>query len=110
LKEYTEQGVSFTVSQIEVDNVEATAERRGEIIAALEKERAAKGRLFAALLVTDVTVLDSLLYVAGEKLFTGHIKFPAPAPAVYEMNGVVSRNKQLIPILSELVEEYLASS
>ena len=110
MKEYTEQGSSFTVSQVEIDNAGVMAGSREEISAALEKERTAKGYLFAALLVTDVTVLDSLLFVAGNKSFTELINYPAAAPDVFELKGVVSRKKQLIPILSELVEKWAAEN
>jgi manganese-dependent inorganic pyrophosphatase len=105
MKEYTEQGVSFTVSQIETDSPGALVKRREEIENALEAIRASKDRLFSALLVTDVTVLDSLLFVAGKKSFTSHINFPATGQGIYMLKEVVSRKKQLLPLLSELVEK-----
>ncbi|GHV69875.1 manganese-dependent inorganic pyrophosphatase [Spirochaetia bacterium] len=105
MKEYAELGVSYSVSQIETDNPGALAARRKEIESVLEQERAAKDRLFSALLVTDVTVLDSLLFVAGKKEFTGNINFPATERGIYVLKDVVSRKKQLIPLLAELVEK-----
>ena len=106
MKEYTEECVSFSVSQIEIENIGAIIERQAEVAASLENIRAAKNHLFTALFVTDVTVLDSLLFVAGEKSFTNLITFPVIAKAVYELKGVVSRKKQLIPLLSELAEKW----
>jgi manganese-dependent inorganic pyrophosphatase len=105
MKEYAERGFSFTVSQIETDNPEALVERRTEIAAALEKMRTAKDHLFSALLVTDVTVLDSLLFVTGKKSFTSHINFPVTGQGIYVLKEVVSRKKQLMPLLAELVEK-----
>ena len=105
MKEYTEQGFTFTVSQIETDNPEALVERRTEIGAVLEQNRTAKDHLFSALLVTDVTALDSLLFVAGKKSFTSHMNFPVSAQGIYVLKEVVSRKKQLIPLLAELVEK-----
>jgi manganese-dependent inorganic pyrophosphatase len=105
MKEYAEGGCSFTVSQIETDNPEALVERRAEIAAALEKVRTAKDHLFSALLVTDVTVLDSLLFVTGKKSFTSLINFPVTGQGIYVLKEVVSRKKQLIPLLAELVEK-----
>jgi manganese-dependent inorganic pyrophosphatase len=84
-------------------------ERRGEIIAALEKSRDTKNFLFATLLATDVTALDSHLFMAAEKSFTGLINFPAAAEGIYELKGIVSRKKQLMPLLAELVEKYTGS-
>ncbi|MDR0585397.1 MAG: putative manganese-dependent inorganic diphosphatase [Treponema sp.] len=105
MKEYAERGLTFTVSQIETDNPKALMERRAEIAAALEKERAARDHLFSALLVTDVTVLDSLLFVSGKKSFTGSINFPVTGEGIYMLKEVVSRKKQLMPLLAELVDK-----
>jgi manganese-dependent inorganic pyrophosphatase len=105
MKEYAERGMTFSVSQIETDNPKALTARQTEIAAALEKARAAKDHLFSALLVTDVTVLNSLLFVAGKKSFTSHINFPVTEGGIYMLKEVVSRKKQLIPLLTELVEK-----
>lgn len=106
MKEYTERKLSFTVSQIEIGSTEAMMQRKDEIGAALEQIKAGKNHLFSALLVTDVTTLDSLLFVAGNKAFTSLINFPVIAPGVYELKGIVSRKKQLMPLMAELVIHY----
>jgi manganese-dependent inorganic pyrophosphatase len=103
MKEYDEGDVSFSVSQIETNNPEELVARKVEILSALEAVRGT-GRLFAALLVTDVTTLDSLLFVTGEKTFINSLTFPRREPEIFEMKGVVSRKKQLIPLLTELLE------
>jgi len=105
-KEYTDRGMSFTVSQIEMDNNHILLDRKDEILAALEKTRSGGNHLFAALLVTDVTMLDSLLFVVGDKTFTNLITFPVEDQGIYELKGVVSRKKQLMPLLTELVLRY----
>jgi manganese-dependent inorganic pyrophosphatase len=105
MKEYTERGMTFSVSQIETDNPDALVERRAEIAAALEKARTVKDHLFSALMVTDVTVLDSLLFVTGKKIFISHINFPMTERGIYVLKEVVSRKKQLMPLLAELVEK-----
>ena len=107
-KEYTERGVSFTVSQIEIDNTHVLMERKDEITATLEKMRAGSEHLFTSLLVTDVTQMDSLLFVAGNKAFCDLINFPVAAQGIYELKGVVSRKKQLMPLLTELLLQYTA--
>jgi len=105
MKEYTERGVGFSVSQIETENPRVLVERQTEIAEALEKSRAAKGHLFAALLVTDVTVLDSLLFISGKKSFTNRLHLPSISEGIYELKEVVSRKKQLVPLLAELIPE-----
>jgi len=107
-KEYTERDVSFIVSQIEIDNTEVLVVRKDEVISALEQIRASGDHLFAALLVTDITMLDSLLFIAGNKSFTDLISFPVIAQGIYELKGVVSRKKQLMPLLTELILQYTA--
>ncbi|MDR0629474.1 MAG: putative manganese-dependent inorganic diphosphatase [Treponema sp.] len=105
MKEYTEKGLTFSVSQIETDNPGALVERRDEIAGALEQVRAMQDHLFSALLVTDVTVLDSLLFVTGKKAFIRRINFPMSEGGIYVLKEVVSRKKQLMPLLAELVEK-----
>lgn len=72
----------------------------------LEANRARGGRLFSALLVTDITELSSLLFIAAEKDFEQTLGLPKQEDSVYIMRDVVSRKKQLMPILSEIVERY----
>jgi len=107
MKEFSERGVSFSISQIEVSNTDALMGRKEELNAALEAQRSNKGHLFDALLVTDVTVLDSLLFVAGDKSFTNLINFPVASQGVYELKGIVSRKKQLVPLVAELISLYI---
>jgi manganese-dependent inorganic pyrophosphatase len=104
-KEYTDRETAYSVSQIETDSPKDLIERQEEINAALEKLCQDKSLLFAALLVTDVTALDSFLFVAGKKNFTSLLNFPGIEGNIYILKDVVSRKKQLIPLLSELVEK-----
>jgi manganese-dependent inorganic pyrophosphatase len=105
MKEYTERGAGFTVSQIETDDTASLAARKEEITKALESLRTAKDCLFSALLVTDVIRLDSLLFVVGNKSFTSNLNFPVTEEGVYVLKEIVSRKKQLLPLLAELVEK-----
>jgi manganese-dependent inorganic pyrophosphatase len=103
MKEYTEGPLSFIVSQIETNNPSQISERKKEILLELEKCRGK--RLFSALLVTDTTALDSLLFIAGEKQFLSVLNFPRTDGDIALLKGVVSRKKQLIPLLTELIEK-----
>jgi manganese-dependent inorganic pyrophosphatase len=105
MKEYAEPGGEFSVSQVETDRPDDLVARKGEILGELEKICQGRRYLFAALLVTDVTALDSLLFVAGKKSFVAAINFPQRDAGIYVMKDVVSRKKQLIPLLAELVEK-----
>ncbi len=104
MKAYEEKGASFSVSQVETDSPEDLVERKAEILEELATSRKSGKHLFSALLVTDVTELDSLLFVEGDKSFSSILAFPKTEDNVYLLKDVVSRKKQLIPLLSELVE------
>ncbi|MDR3166912.1 MAG: putative manganese-dependent inorganic diphosphatase [Treponema sp.] len=104
MKEYAEQGKTFSVSQIETDTPDILIIRADEFSNALDELRYRKNLFFAALLVTDVTTLDSLLFVRGEQSFISRIHFPLIKEGIYLLKEVVSRKKQLIPLISELIE------
>jgi manganese-dependent inorganic pyrophosphatase len=105
LKEYAEQGAEFTVSQVETDHTDTLIARKQEIFAALEAARGSRNRLFSALLVTDVLALDSFLFVSGKNSFTSALGFPQIEEGIYILKDVVSRKKQLIPLLAEIIEK-----
>ncbi len=104
MKEYEERGARFSVSQIETENPEDLVLRKDDILAELEAARREGGRLFSALMVTDVTELNSLLFVEGDRALLRAIRFPEYGEKVWLLGDIVSRKKQLMPLLSELVE------
>lgn len=106
MKEYTESSFSFTVSQIEVEDPHEILERKNEFISVLQARRERTGTLFSGLLVTNITNLSSLFLLSGEKNFEQSLSLPKQEDSVYIMKGVVSRKKQLMPILSEVIEQY----
>ena len=103
-KEYDEAGVRFTVSQIEEMNLTRFYERETEIAQAVEEFRTKNGLYFSALLVTDVNTQDSLMLLAAPPEFVGKIDFPAIHENLWELPGVVSRKKQLLPHLLTLLK------
>jgi manganese-dependent inorganic pyrophosphatase len=98
-KPYEEDGHRFTVAQIEELTFSHFPEKQASLLDALEVHRARTGLLFATLLVTDINTQDSLLLVRGSEEFLRTIDYPEHAPFVWELNGVVSRKKQLLPYL-----------
>lgn len=108
MKTYNEGGHSFTVSQIEVGDLHEALGRKQEFLGLLEAERASRGSLFCALLVTDVIELTSLLLLAADPRFAQCVALPRREDGVYIMRGVVSRKKQVLPVLSELIEKFRA--
>lgn len=98
-KEYEADGRRFTVSQIEELNFSHLAEKESVLIEELERHCRNRELYFAALLVTDINTQNSLLLAVGAPEFLHRINFPARGPHTWELAGVVSRKKQLLPYL-----------
>lgn len=106
MKEYRETKSVYTVSQIEVGNLKEILDRKKEFMQGLEAERKSNKAIFAALLVTDITQLSSILLIATDKNFLPFITFPKLEEDIYFLKDVVSRKKQLIPLITEQVENF----
>ncbi len=104
LKEYVTDAGRLSVSQAEADSPDAILLRKDEIFAELRALREAKGFLLTALMVTDITALTSLLFLEADKDFHQLVAYPRIEPGIYELRDVLSRKKQLMPVLFELVE------
>ncbi len=98
-KAYEEDGARFTVSQIEELSFSHFPEKQEALLDALGQHVASGGLFFAALLVTDINTQTSLLLCCGAPEFLHRIDFPARGPNMWELAGVVSRKKQLLPYL-----------
>ncbi len=103
MKDYTEGKFKYTVSQIEVDDTSEILNRKAEFLETLDTERKSGGKLFQALLVTDITKLSSIMLLSSADEFLSVVNFPEKESRIYYMKDIVSRKKQLIPLLTELV-------
>ncbi|MDR2842191.1 MAG: putative manganese-dependent inorganic diphosphatase [Spirochaetaceae bacterium] len=101
MKEYNEAGYKFTVSQIEVDSIDEILSRQKEFLEELEVERRSRDALFCAIMVTDVVKLTSIMIISGKDQFLQVMDFPRKDSGVFFLRGIVSRKKQLVPLLSE---------
>jgi len=108
MKIYEEGPHRFSVSQVEelgFDNVWTCMDQLNQT---LEDICAAEGLYFAALLVTDVNSQNSLLLIKGDRSVKEAITYPhRAADDIFELNGIVSRKKQLIPYLTSIVSQLL---
>lgn len=104
-KEYVEDGRSFSVAQIEELGYDAFWQRKPDVVEALESYRSDNNYFFSCLLVTDVVQQGSLLLVAGADVFVQQIDYPKIEPGIFELKGVVSRKKQLMPFLSHCLQK-----
>ncbi|MDP0501641.1 MAG: putative manganese-dependent inorganic diphosphatase [Verrucomicrobiota bacterium JB022] len=110
MKAYSEGEVTYSVSQIEELGFENFLKHREKIEEALEAVCKEDGYYFAALLVTDINTQNSLLLVSGNEPFIDAITYPnRDAHDIFELNGIVSRKKQLIPYLTSLLKAHLGN-
>jgi manganese-dependent inorganic pyrophosphatase len=102
-KEFTEQGTRFSISQIEETGFDLFWERKEELRSALE-DHARRQRLdFSALLVTDVVTHGSLLLLSRESDAWEEVNYPRLDRGLYALESVVSRKKQLLPLITRVI-------
>lgn len=104
-KEFTEHGVRFSISQIEEMGFDLFWERKDDLREALEEFARRQGLEFAALLVTDVVSNGSVLLLSRESQAWEEINYPRLDRGLYELKNVVSRKKQLLPLVSQVLAD-----
>jgi manganese-dependent inorganic pyrophosphatase len=105
-KIYDEEGVRFAVSQVEelgFDNFWQHAKALAKSLADLRHD---EKLAFACLLVTDINTQNSLMLVKGDSDFIRRISYAhVEQDEIFDLPGVVSRKKQLVPYLAGLLKE-----
>jgi len=108
-KIYNEDGVRFAVAQVEELGFGNFWAHAKPLSAALEGLCAAEHLVFAGLLVTDINTQNSLLLVKGDPEIIARISYPhVEQDEIFDLPGIVSRKKQLIPYLTGLLKEMQA--
>jgi manganese-dependent inorganic pyrophosphatase len=54
--------------------------------------------------VTDINTNGSLLLLSREQEYWEEINYPRLDQGLYQLDGVVSRKKQLLPLISNLLD------
>ena len=104
MKIYEEGDVRYSVSQVEELGFGNFEEHAEDLLEALETVRSGESLFFSTLLVTDIHSQNSLLVYAGEDEMLEQISYPKSERAgVFDLPGIVSRKKQLIPYLTTLL-------
>ncbi len=67
-------------------------------------EPQSRGLDFSALLITDIASNGSLLLMSREPSSWEEINYPRVDRHLYERNGIVSRKKQLLPLIARILE------
>ena len=104
IKIYTAGGLQFVIAQAEVTDLMQLDEHRDRLHAALDDLRQRRGLDFAMLMITDVVDNTSRLILANAPPILADLPYPKLADGTLRADGVVSRKKQLLPIVLGLLE------
>lgn len=108
-KPYSHGEAKFSVSQVEELGYSNFWKHSDEILKALSQYQKNNDYLFSCLLITDINSQSSLLLITGAEEFIQEISYPIiQKNQIFELKGVVSRKKQLIPYLTSLLAQTIA--
>ncbi|MFL3657058.1 MAG: DHHA2 domain-containing protein, partial [Opitutales bacterium] len=100
-KFYEENDFRFSVAQIEELGFRNFWDHSEELSEALENFVAREDLDFACVLITDINHHNSLLLAKGDDEFINNISYPSVQKGlIYDLKGIVSRKKQLIPFIT----------
>jgi len=104
VKTYEAGEYKFSISQVEVSDLYELGEHIEALRNALEEFRESKGNHFAVLMVTDVVRGSSRILMVNPPAILEDLPFnPAPDGTLLA-EGMVSRKKQLVPIILSQLE------
>lgn len=103
-KEYSEFGKAFGIGQAEVVNLDEIGDMKQDYIEALVEVCKDKKLDFAMLLVTDIVSADSVLLVT-EFNEASRLTYRRIDENTFDLPGVLSRKKQLLPEILRVLEE-----
>ncbi len=103
-KVFSEGERRFSLSQFETIGFSHILEMKGDLAGVLDSIIAAEGCAFAGLMITDVSRETSLLLCRGEPRVLGAISYPRTDENLFEMKGILSRKKQVLPYFVDLLK------
>lgn len=95
-KEYKESSMRIGIGQCEVTTLSDIGEYAGTYLEALDSVRRARGLDWAVLMVTDVVKERSVL-LSTDARAADSLPYQKLSAGLYDMPGVLSRKKQLLP-------------
>jgi manganese-dependent inorganic pyrophosphatase len=104
IKVYEAGGFNFAISQAEVTDLLQFEEHLEALRKALCDLRDRRGLDFVMLMVTDVVQGSSRLLVTDEIPILSDLPYPRSSNGTYLAEDVVSRKKQLLPVVLSLLE------
>jgi manganese-dependent inorganic pyrophosphatase len=105
MKVYRSGNYQFAIAQSEVSDLYEMDDHLIELSKALTNLKDSKGLNFVMLMVTDVVRGSSRLLIANPPPILDDLPYPPQADGTRLAEGVVSRKKQLLPVVLGLLEE-----
>ncbi len=105
LKIYDESGMKFGIAQVEVTDLMELSDHLADLREALERLRSQRGLDFTMLMVTDVVGGSSRILLQSAPPALDELPYVHAANGTLKAKGVVSRKKQLLPVVLALLEE-----
>ena len=104
MKLYETAGIKFAIAQAETSDLYDIGDYIPRLQEALKNLKNQKGLDFAGLMVTDVVAGSSRLIFVDAPPELEELPYRPMPDGTYEADGVVSRKKQLLPIVLSLLE------
>ena len=106
-KHYEQNNICYSASQVEELGFSNFNQKQVLIFQALQEYRTRKNLTLSVILITDINLQDSLLLVDGSEDILESISYQRikKSKNIFELPGIVSRKKQLIPYLSNLLDD-----
>ncbi len=104
-KMYREGSVAFGIGQVEVGRLADVEEVKDRYVRELCAVRDAQRLDWTLLLITDVRRGNSVLLTSPFPLKEALLSYPLISPQLYELKGVLSRKKQVLPEVVRVLEE-----
>lgn len=98
-KNFTAGRTVFSISQVEESGFDEFERSREKLRRAAERLLESEKLDFFGLLVTDVVRENSLLMAVGSPVLLGKLPWRKVGDGLYDLPGVLSRKKQLLPVL-----------
>jgi manganese-dependent inorganic pyrophosphatase len=102
-KDYSTARYKFAVAQVEEIGFEHFFEHRGELLKEMRNLRRDEKLDVFALLVTNVVRETSMMLCVGEKRVLDRINYTRLDESTFDLPGVMSRKKQLLPQLLKVM-------
>jgi manganese-dependent inorganic pyrophosphatase len=102
-KHFQHEKYALGVGQVEVVGFAEFNEMKEELLAALSEIKQRDGLFIAGLMVTDIASENSLFLVEGHTRIAHVMEYPQLEPHLYELKGVMSRKKQMVPHLLKIL-------